>query len=77
MSFGNTIAGRAAQAVRDRAQMEGTSIAEQYDNLVIARQVQYHWESGRNQPSAYALQQMALAGYDVIYILIGDKRNEN
>lgn len=66
-----SIAKRAALAIRQRAKAEGTSIEAQYDKLNMERHAQYHWENGRSTPSGYALQQMALAGYDVMQILLG------
>lgn len=70
-----SIGERAAQAVFERAIAEGTSVAEQYEKLKLARAVQHHWETERNDPSAYALRQLALAGYDVVWILTGGDRS--
>lgn len=67
-----TIGERAAQEIRNRVGTAGTLKAElerlecHYDNF---RQ----WGKCNLNPSAYALRSMALHGYDVYYILTGEK----
>ena len=62
---------RAAKAIRERSEKNGTSIREECRKLNMETIVHYRWERGDFNPSAYFLKQMALAGYDVIYILTG------
>ena len=70
------IAKRAAQAIRDRAKQNGTSVRSECEKLDISRRVYCRWNKEGSHPHSYFLQQMALAGYDVIYILTG-KENKN
>ena len=66
-----SIGERAAQAIRERASQNGTRLEEELKKLGILKKSFEVWECGRFSPSAYFLQQMALAGYDVLYILTG------
>lgn len=52
------------------------SIREQCRQLGIDRNSFYQWQQGTACPDARALQALALAGYDVHYILLGSKRKE-
>lgn len=75
-----TIGERAAKAIQQQA-MKGTSanrrtikVKDELDRLDIPQENFYHWKKGESNPSAYYLQQMALAGYDVIWILTGKEK---
>lgn len=69
-----TIGERAAKEIKKRARANGVSMSKQASEISLTSVHIAHWTDGMN-PSAYYLQQMALAGYDVIYILTGEKSN--
>ena len=46
------------------------------DKLGIFRQSLHQWESGKYTPSAHVLRKLALDGYDVIWILTGERKGE-
>ena len=66
-----TIGERAARAIKSRANQNKTSIVQECAALGVTRKIMFDWEKNGRNPSAYWLQQMALSGYDVIYILTG------
>ena len=66
-----TIGERAAEVVRGRSVLNRTRLGVELKQMGISRTVFHNWEKGKFDPTAYYLQQMALAGYDVIYILTG------
>jgi hypothetical protein len=72
-----SIGERAAEVIRDRAKQERTTIEAQCLKVNATRKAYHDWNKMGWNPTAYFLQQMALAGYDVIYILTGEKKNEN
>ena len=43
----------------------------------LSRASLYQWRRGATLPSTKVLRRMALAGYDVHYILTGERKNEN
>ena len=71
-----TIGERAAHLIRVKATMKGISIEEECANIGASRKVYRDWKKMGRNPTAYFFQQMALAGYDVIWILTG-KENKN
>ena len=62
---------RAAEAVRIRCVQNRTILGAELGKLGVSRTVFHNWEKAVFEPNAYYLQQMALAGYDVTYILTG------
>lgn len=66
---------RAAQAIRERAKKNGTKLEEESMKLYVSRKVMNDWERRNRNPSAYFLQQMALSGYDVYWVLTGLEGN--
>lgn len=66
-----SIGERAAQAIRERAAKNDSSIKAVLDEIKASGKILNEWERGRFNPSAYYLQQMLLAGYDIAWILIG------
>lgn len=66
---------RAAKAIRERAKQNGTKLGQESLKVDVSRKVMNDWEKRNRNPSAYFLQQMALAGYDVIWILTGVEKN--
>lgn len=66
---------RAAQAIRERAKQNGTKLEEESLKVYVSRKVMNDWEIQNRNPSAYFLQQMAFAGYDVFWILTGQEAN--
>lgn len=71
----DTIGARAAQAIKDKAYELGISQEDELDYLGLTRTCLFYWQSGRNDPRAKQLREMALSGYDVIYILTGEKHD--
>lgn len=63
-----TIGERAAREIKSRAPRG--KLMEELKRLDVSDTF-YRWVRGEADPSAYYLQKLALAGYDVIYILTG------
>ena len=61
---------RAAMELLEIEARSGVRTSEQIKALGLDRKVLYEWQHGAT-PSGAALQRMALAGYDVMYILTG------
>lgn len=70
-----SIGERTAEVIRDRATQERTTLEVQLQKINVCRKVYGDWKYRGWNPSAYFLQQMALAGYDVFYVLTGEKKN--
>ena len=70
-----SIGERAALVIETRAKQKGTSIEVECNTFGGTRKYHFDWKNGLN-PQAYYLQQMALAGYDVIWILTGGMNEE-
>ena len=68
-----TIGQRAAELVYAHG---NGRIAKEARRIGIDRKSVFYWNNGI-APSAYALQAMAFAGYDIYYILTGHKATEN
>lgn len=66
---------RAAQAIRERSKKNRTKLEEESMKVYVSRKVINDWEIHNRNPSAFFLQQMALAGYDVFWILTGQEAN--
>ena len=62
---------RAVEAIEERAKKNGTRASKERQKLDVAASVYHAWKRRRFSPSAYYLRNMALAGYDVTYILTG------
>ena len=69
-----TIGQRAVKEIKKRARENGVSTCKEAAKLGITSTTIASWKNNVN-PSAYYLQQMFFAGYDVIYILTGEKNN--
>lgn len=69
-----TIGNRAVKEIKKRAMQNGVSTSKEAAKLFITSTMISAWKNNVN-PSAYYLQQMLFAGYDVIYILTGEKEN--
>ena len=69
----DTIGKRATQGIKDNSKQKGRSIALECALLGINETSLREWKKGECNPSAYFLQQMALAGYDVMWILTGKR----
>ena len=64
---------RAVKAIRDRAKEKRITFEAELKNLNFFKTSIKAWQEKGYAPSAYYLQKMCLAGYDVIYILTGVK----
>ena len=69
-----TIGNRAYNEIKKRARKNGVSPYQEAAKIGILAHAIYDWQRNGN-PSAYYLQQMVFAGYDVIYILSGVKND--
>lgn len=73
-----TIGQRTVKAIKARCKENGTTIQAELKKISSTRQNYNNWEEKGGNPSAYFLQQMVLAGYDVIWILTGKENcNDN
>ena len=70
-----TIGERAAHLIRVKATMKGIPICEECKSIGATRKVYDDWNKRGRNPTSYFLQQMALAGYDVLWILTGKENN--
>lgn len=68
------IARRAAEEVVRRANARNVSLRAEVECIGVLRPGFYKWERGRCAPSARVLSHMAGEGYDVIYILTGERK---
>lgn len=68
-----SIGERAAYAVRVMAKQRNTTIDEECWRIGTTRKTLRDWQKRNLNPSAYFLQQMALAEYDIYWILTGEK----
>ena len=68
-----TIGQRAAQAIRETAAREGIKLFQELYLLGFSKEAFYGWEKNGHEPQAYFLRQLALAGYDVYWILTGER----
>jgi hypothetical protein len=67
---------RAVFLIHERCAQTRTPKGEEYEKLGIYNSgIINFWKEGRNDPSFYYLRNMALAGYDVKWILLGGERN--
>ena len=71
----DTIAMRAVQQIRRRAKAQNSPVPALLRRIGVSRELFWRWKQNKNDISACYLQQMALDGYDVVYILTG-KRQE-
>ena len=64
---------RAAKAVRHMAAENRTSIEFELDCCKVEKKRLYSWENGAD-PCAFTLAEMLKNGYDIEYILLGEKK---
>lgn len=69
----NGIGKRAAAEIRARAYEEDTSFAAQLAVLKAPSSIFCRWEHGQGAPRAETRAKMSRAGYDVLYILTGER----
>lgn len=72
-----TIGQRAAEEIKKRVSENGHSFLRERALLDLEESTYNGWEKGKYNPAAYYLQQMALNGYDVHYILTGERKNSH
>lgn len=68
-----TIGERAAMAIKERAWANGTSFLTECIKTGVCDCQMRHWATNGVNPNANALAEMYRNGYDVIYILTGEK----
>jgi hypothetical protein len=64
---------RAAKEILNRQDSEH-DLNDILDEINISRPTLWCYRHGKADPSAYRLRLMTLAGYDVIYILTGERK---
>ena len=72
-----TIGERAVEAIENSARENGRTIGEELILLGACFKTKGDWQYRGRNPQAYYLQQMALQGYDIYYILTGETKHEN
>lgn len=72
-----TIGERAAFLIHERSEMTGLSACKIIEKMGGHRKTLYDWQDKNINPSSYWLQQLALAGFDVHWILTGENRYMN
>ena len=65
---------RAAKAIREMAKENETSVKFELDCLKLHTSQHYQYEHLIADPGAVALANMARNGYDVVYILTGERK---
>ena len=68
-----SIGERAAKEIMRRVKYE--KVKPELDRINIPVECYYSWANGSRNPSAQGLKQLALAGYDVHYILTGERKD--
>lgn len=69
-----TVGERAALLIYERSEMTGMSECKIIEKMGGHRKTLHDWRDKNINPSAYWLQQLALFGFDVHWILTGEKR---
>lgn len=70
-----TVGQRAAYAIRGRCVQNRTSLEHELRNADISSRLFWSWEKQGFSPTAYSLRKLAVAGYDVMWILMGGERD--
>ena len=68
-------ASRAVELINRRCAEKGWTLTKVLDEVNIPYGTFRDWSMGKYNPTAIGLESMALAGYDVIYILTGEKKD--
>ena len=66
-----TVGERAAQVIMAQATIKGIPIEKELETIGANRKIYRDWKKCGRNPQAYYLTQMALAGYDMMWILTG------
>ena len=77
MGFGDeklTTSQRAVRAIKERVNYG--DIKPELERLQIPTSTYYHWKTRHCDPQSYHLAQMALAGYDIFWILTGQREKK-
>ena len=69
-----TIGQRMAQALENRAKENGITSKQECEKLNIPYDTFRDWHKRSVCPSTYYLRKLALAGYDVYWILTGERK---
>jgi hypothetical protein len=69
-----TIGQRAAMAIKERAWANDTRFEDECDKIGIDESSLRSWTKSKANPSAYALAKLDLQGYDIHYILTGERK---
>lgn len=64
---------RAASAIWQRIRETKDKQYQVLSKMFISRENLNHWKNGKSRPAAFFLQQMALNGYDVVWIVTGKR----
>jgi predicted NBD/HSP70 family sugar kinase len=67
-----TIGQRAAEAIKERASKNGTTIKQECEKNHIGDSQVRGWRRGKADPCAYVLAMMLRNGYDINHILKGE-----
>ena len=69
-----TFSQRAFELIKQRADETGTTLQYQSDLLGAPKPTIKYWARGKGNITSYYLAEMYKQGYDVIYILTGEKK---
>jgi len=69
-----TIGQRAVECIKKRADENGTSFKHQADLLDTSWNTIKNWTVGKVSPGSYFLAEMYKQGYDIMYILTGERK---
>lgn len=73
----DSISERAALEIIRRSRSEKKSLRYELDKIQVSERLLYRWLSVPGCPSSYFLREMALAGYDIDFILTGVRRKDD
>jgi hypothetical protein len=65
---------RAAEEIRQASYNNDTTLQFELDCIGVSREMLYCWEHKKWEPTGKKLAGMALAGYDIYYILTGERK---
>ena len=68
-----TIGQRTAQVIKERAKEKGITIKQECEEIKTSQFTVRDWAKGSKIPGGYILAEMCRQGYDITYILIGER----
>ena len=72
-----SVSERASLEILRRAGCEKSALLQELEKIQVSERLFHRWLSTPGFPGSYFLREMALAGYDIDYILTGVRREGN